>query len=227
MQMRVDSTRSGFDELINSQKAEPGTARVTLAQFDDKYEVVYSNLPIDEVPPLVMEPRGMTAMNDAIGKLITDVGSELAALSEDERPGLVIVVIMTDGAENASQEFDSAAIKKMIGRQEKVYGWKFIFLGSGIDVAAESAQRGMNFARSMAFNADAPVAVAAAYQTTSGLIGTYRGMAAAGASPAAMDAVGFTDDDRDAAKGAGRESGESQQDWKSRLKARGVVGSSR
>lgn len=231
MSTRVKSTQDGFDELINGQKNQPGTALVTLAQFDTIYELVYKNMPVADVPPLQLIPRSMTALNDGIGKLVTDVGAELAALSEDQRPGLVIVVIMTDGMENASREWTAAQIKDLVKEQETKYGWKFIFLGSGIDVQEEATNlRGFGVRTSMAFDADAPVAVAAAYSATSNLMSNYRGMVAAGAAPEAMMDVGFTDEDRDAAmakRSPGRQDGESQEDWKSRLKSRGLVDSSK
>lgn len=176
MRGRERSTEEGFDELISKQKSEPGTAHVTLAQFDDQYEVVYADKPIEEVPPLKLEPRGMTALNDAIGKTVTDIGAQLNALPEDQRPGLVIVIVMTDGHENSSREFTAAQIKDLIKQQEDVYGWKFIFLGSGIDVQQEATNlRGFGQASSLAFDANAPVAVAAAYAGTSNLVSQMRG----------------------------------------------------
>ena len=224
---RERSTEDGFNELINGQKSEPGTARVTLAQFDTEYEVVYEDKPLDEVPPLKLLPRGGTALNDGIGRLVTTTGEKLAKLPEDERPGLVVAVIMTDGYENSSREWTAQRVKDLIKQQESEYGWKFIFLGSGIDVQQEAVQmRGMSMARSMAFDADAPVAVAAAYAGTSNLISSYRGMAAAGASMEEMDAVGYTDEDRRNAMGAGKQDDESRDQWKSRLKGRKLTGSS-
>jgi uncharacterized protein YegL len=199
---REKSTQDGFDELINGQKAQPGTARVTLAQFDTEYEVVYQNLALDEVPALKLIARGGTALNDGIGRLVTSVGEELAALREEERPGLVVVVIMTDGYENSSVEWSAARVKDLVEQQEKQYGWKFIFLGSGIDVQREGVQmRGMKANTSMAFDVNAPVAVAAAYSSTSGLIGSMRSAVAAGASQEVMDSLGYDDEDREAAMG--------------------------
>lgn len=226
MRGRERSIQDGFNELINSQKGEPGTARVTLAQFDHVYEVVYQNRPIDEVDGLVLAPRGMTALNDGIGRLVTDIGIELAALPEDQRPGLVVVVVMTDGLENSSQEWTATTVKNLIKQQEEGYGWRFIFLGSGIDVQQEGVNlRGFTANTSMAFDANAPVAVAAAYNATSGLISQYRGGVIAGASMADMDSYGYTDDQREASMDKGRQDGESQSDYKDRLKkARGLTG---
>ena len=91
---------------INEQRQQPGQCQVTLAQFDTVYEVLYSATDIAEVPEFVVQPRGMTAMLDATGKFITEIGEQLSALPEAERPGHVICLIMTDGMENSSHEWD-------------------------------------------------------------------------------------------------------------------------
>ena len=74
MQAIKDDTEGGFNAFVEQQRNEPGEARVTLAQFDTHYEVVYADRPIADVPPLDLQPRGMTALYDALGRLITDVG---------------------------------------------------------------------------------------------------------------------------------------------------------
>ncbi|WFR73707.1 hypothetical protein P9209_09030 [Prescottella defluvii] len=51
-------TEGGFDSFIAEQRAQPGTAEVTLAQFDREYERVYTTVPIAQVPPLELRPRG-------------------------------------------------------------------------------------------------------------------------------------------------------------------------
>ena len=107
MECVKSDTEGGFNAFIDEQRGEPGDARVTLAQFDTDYEVVYANRPIADVPPLALQPRGGTALYDALGRLITDVGAELAALPEDERPGTVVVVVLTDGHENSSRGVDA------------------------------------------------------------------------------------------------------------------------
>ena len=71
--------RAGSTRSSTSSAKEPGEATVTLAQFDTEYEVVYANRPIADVPRLELQPRGGTALYDALGRLITDVGAELAA----------------------------------------------------------------------------------------------------------------------------------------------------
>ena len=121
-------TEGGFDAFIAEQRKESLDIRVTLAQFDTEYDVVYANRPVSDVPPLELQPRGMTALYDAVGRLVTDVGAELAALPDEERPARVTVVVLTDGHENSSREWTHKAVGKAIRRQERDYAWDFVFL---------------------------------------------------------------------------------------------------
>ena len=50
MEAVKSDTEGGFNAFIDEQRGEPGEARVTLAQFDTEYEVVYANRPIADVP---------------------------------------------------------------------------------------------------------------------------------------------------------------------------------
>ena len=114
MQSIKTDTEGGFAAFIEEQRRAPGECRVTLAQFDNDYEVVYADRPLADVPPLDLQPRGSTALLDAMGRTISDAGTALAALRESERPGTVIVAIMTDGMENASHEWTHPAIKALV-----------------------------------------------------------------------------------------------------------------
>ena len=105
MQSIKSDIEGGFAAFVDEQRKAPGECLANLSQFDDVYEVVYADRPLADVPPLDLQPRNMTALHDAMGRLITDAGAKLAAIPEDERPGTVIVAIMTDGLENASQEW--------------------------------------------------------------------------------------------------------------------------
>jgi hypothetical protein len=105
------ATESGFDAMVAKHRSEPGEAVVTLAMFDDEYENVYAYVPINEVPTLSLVPRSMTAMLDAIGRFVTEIGQHLSSLEEAARPGTVICLIMTDGLENASQEWSWGQVK--------------------------------------------------------------------------------------------------------------------
>ena len=99
---------AGFNQFLDDQQKTEGLAKLTLVLFDDEYLVSVSSIPVHEIVPLTddtYQPRGCTALLDAIGQTIDDFGRRFAAVSEKDRPGQVIVAILTDGLENASQRF--------------------------------------------------------------------------------------------------------------------------
>jgi hypothetical protein len=144
MQSIKSDIEGGFAAFVAEQRKGAGECRATLAQFDDVYEVVYADRAIADVPPLDLQPRNMTALHDAMGRLITDAGAELAALPVSERPGTVIVAIMTDGLENASKEWTGASIKSLVGQQSNVWGWTFMYMGADQDAVEVGASLGVD-----------------------------------------------------------------------------------
>ena len=188
------ATETSFDELIAKQRSEPGEAIVTLSMFDDEYDNVYANVPIADVGPLTLVPRNMTAMLDATGRFITEIGEHLAGLPEKQRPGHVILLIMTDGLENASKEWTYDSVKKLITQQREQYNWTFIFLGANIDAVDVGGRIGVPQATALTYNADDDVAVDAAYS----LAGSAMSYSRAGLAPE------FTDEDRRRARGGSR-----------------------
>jgi uncharacterized protein YegL len=186
-------TEGGFNAFIDDQRKQPGVAAVTLAQFDTEYEVVYANHPIANVGRLELRPRGGTALYDSLGRLITDVGAELSATPEDDRPGKVIVVVMTDGHENSSKEWSHEAVSKVIERQQRDYAWEFIFLGANMDAVAIGQQLGFAADRSMTY-ATTAAGVSSSWQSNSALVSRMR------AAPGRQRAEGYTADERRAAQ---------------------------
>ena len=137
----------GFDAFLAEQRAGEGECTATLAQFDEVYEVVYQGISLSDVPSLKLQPRGCTALLDAMGKLITDTAAEINMLVEDDKPGTVVVAIMTDGLENASTEWRRPDIKSLVEQQTSA-GWEFLYMGAdqdavevgkGLGVKAEQA----------------------------------------------------------------------------------------
>jgi len=179
MQSIKGDTEGGFDAFIAEQRGQSGECRVTLAQFDDTYEQVYADRPVAEVPPLKLQPRGTTALLDSIGRLVGEAGARLAALPEEQRPGVVIVGIMTDGYENASRELSHAHVKSLIETQTRDYGWQFLYLGADQDAIEVGASIGVTAANSMTYGRGR---VAAAMAATSRNVGRTRSAVAAGAS---------------------------------------------
>jgi hypothetical protein len=151
MQSIKTDTEGGFAAFIDEQRKTPGECRVTLAQFDNAYDVVYSGRPLADVPPLDLQPRGSTALLDAMGRLITTAGTDLAALPDDARPGTVIVAVMTDGYENASQEWTHPAIKALVEQQTKDYAWQFLYMGADQDAIEVGVSLGVSAAASVTY----------------------------------------------------------------------------
>jgi hypothetical protein len=152
MQSIKTDIEGGFDAFIEEQRKTSGECTVTLAQFDNEYEVVYASKPLAEVPKLDLQPRGMTALLDAMGRLITETGSELAALPEDKRPGTVIVAIMTDGLENASREWNRSAIKALVEQQTKAYNWEFLYMGADQDAVEVGTSLGVDAGKAVTYS---------------------------------------------------------------------------
>ena len=133
----------GVNAFIREQAQQEGEAFLTLVQFDDEYDFVHRGIPIKEAPPYTLVPRGNTALLDAVGRAINETGERLAKMAEQDRPALVIFVIVTDGEENASKEFSKARVKAMIDRQQTTYSWHFTFLGANQDAFAEAGGIGI------------------------------------------------------------------------------------
>ena len=134
---------AGFNQFLADQQKTEGLAKLTLVLFDDEYLVPVRSVPVREVLPLdgeTYQPRGSTALLDAIGQTIDELGASLAALAEKDRPDQVIVAILTDGMENASTSFTWKDLAARIKHQTDVYKWTFLFLGANQDAIATAAQ---------------------------------------------------------------------------------------
>lgn len=133
----------GFNNFIEEQKKIPGKARVSFIQFDNVYEVVYQGIKLKDVPVLdsnTFQPRGMTALLDAIGKTLTEQEHRITAEGWAEK---VIVVIITDGAENASREFTREKVKELTKKAQDS-SWSFIYLGANQDSFDVAHSYGIN-----------------------------------------------------------------------------------
>lgn len=193
------ATIDGFNEFLNQQKQTPGECRLLLAQFDDKYEVVLDK-PLAEVPPLndsTFVPRAMTALFDAMGKTIIDLGQKLDAMPEEDRPDRVLLATITDGQENSSTEFSQADIKRMVGEQTAKYQWDFVFIGANQDAVLTAAGFGIRPDAALSYNANAR-SVAAMSASLSRYATRTRKMSHA--SRSSGERAMFTPNDRNRAK---------------------------
>lgn len=137
-----DDTIGGFNSFLSEQKKEGGT--LTLVLFDHEVLTMYTNKPIEEVEPLTREsyqPRGSTALLDTLGKVIKETTSESS-----------LVIVLTDGQENASKKYTKAHIKDLIEQKQKD-GWKFMYLGANQDAFAEAGSIGIDPALTVNYDA--------------------------------------------------------------------------
>ena len=188
-----DDAEGGVNTFIGQQAKEPGEALLTLVQFDTEYEFLHSGVPIQNVPKYELVPRGMTALLDAVGRAINETGERLAKMAESDRPSLVIFVVMTDGHENSSKEFNKSQIKEMVERQQNDYDWHFTFLGANQDAFAEAGDMGFDAAGVADYATDK---VAPAYMATGGKVSRMRAQQRSGETVSNE----FTDEERDQMK---------------------------
>jgi hypothetical protein len=148
-------TIGGFNAFIEAQRQLEGEIIVTTVLFDDKHEILWNGMEASKIKLTKKEyfVRGCTALLDAVGKTIIDVGLRLSRRSEEERPGKVVFVITTDGLENASCEFTYEKIRELIKHQQEKYNWEFIFLGANIDASKEADNIGIDIKDAYSFEA--------------------------------------------------------------------------
>ncbi|MRH41372.1 VWA domain-containing protein [Aquibacillus halophilus] len=148
-------TIGGFNSFVERQSQHQGETTVTAVLFDDQYEILWDGLDAKEARLTDQDyyVRGTTALLDAVGKTISEVGNRLSKANEEQRPGKLIFVITTDGMENASSEFTYKKIKKLIKHQQEKYNWEFLFLGANIDAAEEANSIGISIDNAFNFEA--------------------------------------------------------------------------
>ena len=142
-----DATISGFNEyLANLRKDAKSKYNLSLTLFDTKVEEKYTMKPLEEVEDLSREtymPDGMTALYDAVCRTISKIEA-----GEDKH----LVVIMTDGEENSSQEYTDKDLARMIKELEKGKNWTFVFLGANQDAWIVGQKMGLSKMNTATYN---------------------------------------------------------------------------
>ena len=150
-------TIGGFNSLIAKQKKEDGQALVSTVLFDDRSDVLHDRVPLDRIAPMTDDDyfvRGCTALLDAVGGAIHHIGNVHKYARPEDRPEKTMVIITTDGMENASKRYTYEKVKSMIERQKEKYGWEFIFLGANIDAVEVAGRFGISEDRAANYHSD-------------------------------------------------------------------------
>jgi hypothetical protein len=149
-----EDMEGGIKTLLEEQGKEEGTCLVTLAQFDTEYELVAEGVPVAELEPYHLVPRGSTALLDAIGRTIGQVKGRLDTLDPVQRPGHVLVAVITDGMENSSREWSRMQVMDSV-KARIAEGWDFTFLGANQDAIQEGGRLGVDADSSLTYEGSA------------------------------------------------------------------------
>jgi hypothetical protein len=189
MEKIADDTVGGFKSFLDDQRSEPGTATVSLYDFDTDVERLYHGYPIEDAPKLdgdTYSPGGRTALHDAISTGIGGTEDYLSKLDADAYPENIIVVVLTDGKENAS-ETPQRRVREQVTERREEYSWEFLFIGANQDAALTASDMGMDADHSLDM-AHSSEGTQAAYKSTSERISEARREGSTG---------GFDDEDRE------------------------------
>ena len=150
-------TIGGFNSMLEKQRKIEGKAFITTVLFDDQYELLHDRVNIAKVNNITEKEyfvSGSTALLDAIGKTIAKEKAIQDTLGKNEKADKVLFVIITDGLENASKEYNSSTVKKLIETQKEKYGWEFLFLGANIHAIETAHTLGISAERAVNYKSD-------------------------------------------------------------------------
>jgi hypothetical protein len=139
----------GLETFLDAQRAIPGALTVDWVQFDNVAEFVHRGANVADVT-VTLEPRGGTALYDAIGLALNDFTARYDAMAVEARPANVQVVIVTDGAENSSTEYSTETVRGLIVTNT-ARGFEFVYLGANQDAVLVAREMGIRADSSMTF----------------------------------------------------------------------------
>lgn len=157
MELIKDDITGTFREFIKKQKELPGDCTFSFYNFDCKVLklVDFEDLKKNEKDFMAdYMPGGCTALYDGIGTAISEIGKKLHNMPESNRPEKVLIAIITDGKENASQEYNHKQVTEMIKEQKEKYNWEFLFLAANQDALKTGVTFGMSAKNCMTFSAN-------------------------------------------------------------------------
>ena len=169
-------TIGGFNGMLEKQRQIEGEVLISTVLFDDLCEVLHDRKPITAIKPMTEREyyvRGCTALLDAVGGAIHHIGNIHKYARKKDRPAKTLFVIITDGFENSSRRYTYQKVKSMIERQQKRYGWEFMFLGANIDAIAEAKRFGIREEMAVEYICD-EVGTALNYEAVSEVVSNLR-----------------------------------------------------
>ena len=153
-----EDTIGGFNSMLDRQRREAGEALVSTVLFADGSRVIHDRVSLDGVAPMTRRdyaPGGCTALLDALGGAIRHIGNVHRYARPEDVPEHTVIVVTTDGLENASRRYSRDEVRRMVRRQRDRYGWEFLFLGANFDAIAAAEGMGIRRDRAVKYVHDA------------------------------------------------------------------------
>lgn len=168
-----EATIDGFNEFLNGQVTQDDYKTVwNLTVFDsESIDLIREGVKGKDMEPLHpvesgIYPRSMTPLHDAIAQTV---------LATDKLAGDydgTIFVILTDGMENHSKEYNLDAVKKLIREREDTFNWQIIFLGANMDAYQVGLDYGIQKGQTVSWAAT-PESVEATYGVVTATARSY------------------------------------------------------
>lgn len=142
---------NGQLELFSEKNKETPIKLSVVTFSDSSSDIMWNKSPhnakkLDEKNYI---PSGMTALSDAVGSVI----KRYEKISELDKEAVFLIVIMSDGMENASQKYKTSEIREMIKQKTDTGMWTFTYLGANQDMWQVSKEFGIDIGNTMAFTA--------------------------------------------------------------------------
>lgn len=129
------ATVNGFNAFIADQREVGGDCYLTLSKFDSNgIRTPYENLRLESVPELSFFPGSMTNLWDVVGGRVSEV-------LKQNRQGRSLVVVLTDGGENASRSFNCEQVKSLVSEAISK-GVSFLYFGAGTGAKQQALDMG-------------------------------------------------------------------------------------
>lgn len=161
----------GVNNFLAEQKKVEGEALVTVLKFSDRVTTLCRLTPVSDVRPLdYYTPSGNTALLDAVGYEIV----ELDKAWSRHYPDRTIVVVVTDGEENASKSYSKLEIMNRIQDRERSGKWNFVYLGASAAAFHEAKTMGFDWQNTAQYR-DTARGTQSAYFAASASVSALRG----------------------------------------------------
>jgi len=137
----IEGFNSQLNTLKNLKKENPEQEFVvSVTYFEDEVMDIIKFAPIEHVQFLSREnykPGGLTALLDAIGRSIEQIQRNFSQEIKEDR-ATVVMIILTDGGENASKFYTHNLVAERIKELDATGKWTFSFLGADLDATNSS-----------------------------------------------------------------------------------------